>query len=172
MPLGYQMGTGSPDSSSDSAPSVMLDQMVRYASTQWDSADRLATKAAAILTFDGSVLVANVTLLSGSSLIDVLTRGAGSAIKRKLGESLLSKNPLARFNETLARLLAYNIGVIVHEIHEHGIDPASIGLHPSGPTPPAAPIPIDASGPALAHQPHVACDSISPCMTEFEGGLE
>ena len=51
-----------------------------------------------------------------------------SAIKRKLGESLLSKNPLARFNELLAKILAYNIGVIVHEIHEHGIDPAFVRL--------------------------------------------
>jgi hypothetical protein len=32
-----------------------------------------------------------------------------SAIKRKLGEALLSKSPLARFNELLARLLAYNL---------------------------------------------------------------
>jgi transposase len=32
-----------------------------------------------------------------------------SAIKRKLGESLLSKNPLARFNDLLAKILTYNI---------------------------------------------------------------
>lgn len=51
-----------------------------------------------------------------------------SAIKRKLGEALLSKNQLARFNELLAKLLAYNIGVLIHEIHEHGIDPATVGL--------------------------------------------
>jgi len=59
-----------------------------------------------------------------------------SAIKRKLGESLLSKNPLARFNELSAKLLAYNIGILVHEIYEHGIDPATIGLPPR--TPPSA----------------------------------
>jgi hypothetical protein len=46
-----------------------------------------------------------------------------SAIKRKLGEPLLSHNMVARFNELLAKLVAYNIGVIIHEIHEHGIDP-------------------------------------------------
>ncbi len=54
-----------------------------------------------------------------------------SAIRAKLGENLLSKNPLARFNELLAKILAYNIGVLVHEIFEHGIDPASVGLPPN-----------------------------------------
>lgn len=53
-----------------------------------------------------------------------------SAIKRKLGENLLSKNPLARVNELLAKLLAYNLTVLIHEIHEHGIDPTTIGLPP------------------------------------------
>lgn len=56
-----------------------------------------------------------------------------SAIKRKMGEALLSKNQGARFNELLAKLLGYNIGVVVHEIYEHGIDPKSLGLRPSDP---------------------------------------
>ena len=47
-----------------------------------------------------------------------------SAIKRKLGEPLLSKTQPARFNE----LLAYNIGVVVHQIYEHHIDPRVPGL--------------------------------------------
>lgn len=46
-----------------------------------------------------------------------------SAIKRKLGEPLLSKNELARFNELLAKILAYDIGVVVHEIFKRGMDP-------------------------------------------------
>lgn len=58
-------------------------------------------------------------------------QAVSSALGRKLGEALLSKNEVARFNETLARLLAYNAGVIVHEIHELGVDPASIGLQRS-----------------------------------------
>jgi transposase len=62
-----------------------------------------------------------------------------SAIKRKLGEPLLSKNPLARFNELLAKLLAYNIGVIVHEIYENGIDPQALGIHPTQSTQPPTP---------------------------------
>jgi transposase len=47
---------------------------------------------------------------------------AFSAIKRKLGESLLSKDPVARVNELLAKLVAYNIGVVTHEAYEHRID--------------------------------------------------
>lgn len=50
-----------------------------------------------------------------------------SAIKRKLGEPLLSKNSVARLNELLAKLLAYNITVLIHEMYEHGIDPGIPG---------------------------------------------
>ncbi|EQD50447.1 transposase IS4 family protein [mine drainage metagenome] len=45
-----------------------------------------------------------------------------SAIKRKLGEPLLSKDPIARVNELLAKLLAYNIGVVIHEAYEHHVE--------------------------------------------------
>lgn len=45
-----------------------------------------------------------------------------SAIKRKLEEPLFSKDPIARVNERLAKLLAYNIGVVIHEAHEHHIE--------------------------------------------------
>jgi len=45
-----------------------------------------------------------------------------SAIKRKLGEPLLSKDPQARMNELLAKLLAYNIGVVIHEAYEHHVE--------------------------------------------------
>ena len=45
-----------------------------------------------------------------------------SAIKRKLGESLLSKDPVARVNELLAKLVAYNIGVVVYEAFEQRIE--------------------------------------------------
>jgi transposase len=80
-----------------------------------------------------------------------------SAIKRKLGEALLSKNPLARFNEMLAKLLAYNIGVLVHEIYEHGIDPSSIGL------PPRAPTSTPPGGPGS----QIACDSMQLPVTNL-----
>ena len=68
-----------------------------------------------------------------------------SAIKRKLGEALLSKDPQARINELLAKLLAYNIGVLVHEIFEHHIDPGVPG-HASGP-PSGPPDPTGIEGP-------------------------
>ena len=55
-----------------------------------------------------------------------------SAIKRKLGEALLSRSQKARFHELLAKLLGYNIGVVIHEIYENGIDPGSLGLHDGG----------------------------------------
>jgi transposase len=83
-----------------------------------------------------------------------------SAIKRKLGESLLSKNPLARCNELLARLLAYNIGILVHRIHENGIEPGSIGL------PPRSPIEPGSLSVSLAPTESV-CDSIGEAVTEL-----
>ena len=66
-----------------------------------------------------------------------------SAIKRKLGEALLSRDPQARINELLAKLLAYNIGVLIHEIFEHHIDPGVPGLSAS---PPANTTPAIATG--------------------------
>ena len=89
------------------------------------------------------------------------SEAAHSAIKRKLGEALLSKDPQARINELLAKLLAYNIGVIVHEIFEHHIDPGVPGISPglsspppslqsegSAPGSPVAPTPTPAPDPA------------------------
>jgi transposase len=51
-----------------------------------------------------------------------------SAIKRKLGEEIHSRLPTARFNELLAKILAYNIGVLIHQIYENGIDPGVPGV--------------------------------------------
>ncbi len=80
---------------------------------------------------------------------------AHSAIKRKLGEHLLSKNQLAQFNGLLAKLVAYNIGVVIHEVFEHGIDPGVAGMTippPPGPVPSIVPdaIPLPPVSPALA----------------------
>ena len=46
-----------------------------------------------------------------------------SALKRKFGETLRSKNPTAQVNELLAKVLAYNLTVLIHEIFEHGVVP-------------------------------------------------
>lgn len=46
-----------------------------------------------------------------------------SALKRKFGETLRSRKPTAQVNELLAKILAYNLTVVIHEIFEHGIIP-------------------------------------------------
>jgi transposase len=44
-------------------------------------------------------------------------------IKSKFGEKLKSKNPTAQKNELLCKLIAHNIVVLIHEMHELGIKP-------------------------------------------------
>jgi transposase len=51
-----------------------------------------------------------------------------AAIKRKFGETLKSKNPVAQVNELLAKIIAYNLTVVIHEMYENGINPDF--LHP------------------------------------------
>jgi transposase len=46
-----------------------------------------------------------------------------AAIKRKFGETLKSKNPIAQVNELLAKIIAYNLTVVIHEMYENGINP-------------------------------------------------
>ena len=46
-----------------------------------------------------------------------------AAIKRKLGKTLKSKNSVAQINEMLAKIVAYNLTVVIHEMHENGIEP-------------------------------------------------
>jgi transposase len=46
-----------------------------------------------------------------------------SALKRKFGETLRSKTRTAQVNELLAKILAYNLTVLIHEIFEHGVMP-------------------------------------------------
>lgn len=41
------------------------------------------------------------------------------AMKKKLGETLKSRAPIAQINELLAKVLAYNLTVLVHEMFEH-----------------------------------------------------
>ena len=56
-----------------------------------------------------------------------------SALKRKFGETLRSRTPTAQTNELLAKMLAYNLTVLIHEIFEHGIVPDFLrGPAPSG----------------------------------------
>ena len=46
-----------------------------------------------------------------------------SALKRKFGENIRSKNKVAQVNEVLCKLVAYNLTVVVHEMFENGIAP-------------------------------------------------
>ena len=46
-----------------------------------------------------------------------------AAIKRKFGETLKSKNWTAQVNELLAKVIAYNLTVVIHEMYENGIEP-------------------------------------------------
>lgn len=47
-----------------------------------------------------------------------------AAIKRKFGETLKSKNAVAQVNELLAKIIAYNLTVVIHEMYENGIEPS------------------------------------------------
>jgi transposase len=46
-----------------------------------------------------------------------------SALKRKFGGSVRSKLPAAQLNEVLLKCLCHNLSVLVHSIHELGIEP-------------------------------------------------
>ncbi len=46
-----------------------------------------------------------------------------SAIKRKFGGAVRSKDFVAQTNEVLCKVLAFNITVLIQEMHERGIDP-------------------------------------------------
>jgi transposase len=46
-----------------------------------------------------------------------------AAIKRKFGETIKSKNRVAQENEMLCKIVAYNITVLIHAMHELGITP-------------------------------------------------
>lgn len=59
-----------------------------------------------------------------------------SAMKRKLGENLLSKTAFARLNEMLAKVLAYNVGVVIAQVTRLGLDE---GPSRYIPRPPATP---------------------------------
>jgi len=51
-----------------------------------------------------------------------------AAIKRKFGETLKSKNPVAQVNELLAKIIAYNLTVVIHEMYENQINPEFLHL--------------------------------------------
>jgi hypothetical protein len=44
-------------------------------------------------------------------------------VKRKFGDAVRSKTDTAIKNEVLAKILCHNVVVVIHEMHELGIDP-------------------------------------------------
>ena len=46
-----------------------------------------------------------------------------SMVKRKFGDSLRSKTDTALLNETLCKIVCHNLVVLIHEMHELGIEP-------------------------------------------------
>lgn len=59
-----------------------------------------------------------------------------SAIKRKFGDTIRSKSPVAQRNEALMKVLCHNIVCVIHEMHESGIPEGFAGkltkiVHPS-----------------------------------------
>jgi hypothetical protein len=46
-----------------------------------------------------------------------------SMIKRKFGDSVRSRSDAGMRNEVMLKLLCHNLVVLIHEIHELGIDP-------------------------------------------------
>ena len=51
-----------------------------------------------------------------------------SAIKKKFGENIKSKNHVAQENEMLCKIIAYNITVLIHAMFELGVSPKFIDL--------------------------------------------
>lgn len=45
-----------------------------------------------------------------------------AAIKRKFRETLTSKNETAQVNEFLAKIIAYNLTVVIRKMYENGIE--------------------------------------------------
>jgi transposase len=50
-----------------------------------------------------------------------------SAVKRVFGDSVRSRTPVAQINEVLLKLICHNIRVLIHEMHELGVNPDLVG---------------------------------------------
>lgn len=64
-------------SSTDTTGDVVLAQLVRYASNQWDSAQRFSTRAGGIIAIGGTVLAGSIALLAGTESTMLLVEVAG-----------------------------------------------------------------------------------------------
>ncbi|WP_239450972.1 hypothetical protein [Methanosarcina horonobensis] len=46
-----------------------------------------------------------------------------AVIKRIFGETLKSENQVVQVNELLVKIIEYNLKIVIHEMHENGINP-------------------------------------------------
>jgi transposase len=58
-----------------------------------------------------------------------------SAVKRKYGDAVRSKNEVATVNEVLCKLVCHNLSCLIHAWYELGIDPRDWGMPPPRPNP-------------------------------------
>lgn len=83
-----------------------------------------------------------------------------SALKRKLGEPLLSKGVVARRNEVLCKILGYNITILIAEVFRSGIDPIELFRKGNAPA-------EDARSPRGLEEPAIAgCENIGAAVKE------
>ena len=78
-----------------------------------------------------------------------------AAIKKRLGETIRSRDPVAQFNELLCKVLVHNIQVLIHESFEHGIPLPGITDKPKT-------VPRPKEAPALDRSPR--CDAREPLL--------
>lgn len=72
---------------------------------------------------------------------------AFSSVKRKFGVAVRSKLPVAQHNEVLLKCLCHNLSMLVHAIHELGVEPKFWMPRPAPPAP--APVPPAPENPQL-----------------------
>ena len=58
-----------------------------------------------------------------------------SSTKRTPNETLLSRTTVAKFNELLAKILAYNVCIVIRESERHGLDSGPSAYIPKPPSP-------------------------------------
>jgi Transposase DDE domain len=70
------------------------------------------------------------------------SESTNSGLKRVLGEELLSRTQVSRMSKLLAKILAWNVAVVIKQSHFHGFEPSAPAPippgNPQGGTPSAA----------------------------------
>jgi hypothetical protein len=72
-------------------------------------------------------MAAGAPLYNATSRVELRAHGARIGQVATTG-SVRSKNPTAQVNEVLCKALCFNLSMLVHAIHELGIEPSFPGL--------------------------------------------